>query len=56
MIPMDFVGALVAAGFILLVLFFLLVAVVITFAIGIMGIGAYYEHFAHRGGKSDDSG
>jgi hypothetical protein len=53
---MDFVGALVAAGFILLVLLFLLIAAVITFAIGIMGIGAYYEHFAHRGGKSDDSG
>lgn len=55
MIGMDFVGALLAAGFALLVLFFLIVAVLIMFAIGIMCIGIYYEHFAHRGGESDDS-
>ena len=56
MISMDIVGALLAALFILLVLFFLIVVVVVTFAVGIMGIGAYYEHFANHGGNSDDSG
>lgn len=52
---MDIVGAIITALMVLLVLFFIAVASLVIFTLGIVGIGVYYNHFSSRGGKTDDS-
>ena len=52
---MDIVGAIITALMVLLVLFFIAVAALVIFTLGIVGVGVYYNHFSNRGGKTDDS-